>query len=365
MKEHAAPWEQVLLPATGAPATSRHMKLLRKGEQPFLLLPQKPRLRAAAMALYAPQSKAARWMKRGFGIVSRLGFSLGLENLTVSLRADDPFVRYLNQVAQTDYPQFAILPGNPNAPGQRCIFLLFDAKNNPIAVVKTSGSPDGRRLISQEINFLKNVPQHLPGIPKLRSVFVNETVSAFAMDFCKGVSPRFNDQTSVHKLLSAWAEPARVATVADTVLWKRLLSEAGAKISQAARELGGKHLCTVTHHGDFAPWNIRVHAGNWIVLDWERGEFEGLPVWDWLHFIVQPAILVHEASAAEVLLELTELFANPFFLQYAEKTKTRGLELALTCAYFDYCMHVTKQTEGIETISAIARLIGNLFLERY
>ncbi len=361
MTEQVAPWERVFLPAvTGVPEKSFRMKLLRKATEPFLLLPEKPRLRAAAMSLYAPQTKKARWMKRIFRTVSRLGINPGLENVTVTLRSDDPFLGYLGEVAQTEHPQFAILAGNPKAPGQRCMFLVFDSRSNPAAVIKASGTADGQRLIWQETNFLERAPRHLPGLPKLRSVFKDERVSAFAMDFYDGTSPGSNEHASVHKLLSAWAEPARVTAVAETTIWKRLLSEAGPKISPTARELGGMRLCTVTHHGDFAPWNIRANHGNWMVLDWERGDCEGLPLWDWLHFVVQPAILVRGVDAVEALAEVSELLVNPLFLHYAEMTKIRGMESELVCAYLDYCVHVTKQTEGRETIIQLAQLFGNL-----
>src|SRR6186997_1625334 len=147
MKEDLAPWERLFLPTAvdGPGASLLQMKLLRKGGQPFLLLPPKPKRRAAAMSLYAPQSKAARLMKWVFGLAARFGISIGLENLTISLSNDDPFVRFLRQVAGTDPPQFAMLAGNPNAPGQRCLFLLFDAKEKPAAVVKAGAGSDGKR----------------------------------------------------------------------------------------------------------------------------------------------------------------------------------------------------------------------------
>jgi hypothetical protein len=335
------------------------MKLLRKGGQPFLLLPLKPTLRAAGMALYAPQSKAARSMKWGFGFAARLGVSIGLENVTISLRTDDPFVRFLRQVADMDQPQFAMLAGNPNAPGQRCLFLLFDAKDKPAVVVKTGAGSDGKRLITQEIDFLKNAPQGLPGLPKLRSIFENERLSAFAMDFYDGVSPRYDDQSSVHKLLSAWAEPSRVTRISELPVWQLLLSEAGSRLSPAARELGGKTVSSVTMHGDFAPWNIRVKEGHWTVLDWERGDTNGLPLWDWLHFLIQPTVLVAHATPEQVLVRLNELIKSPRLIEYVEKTKARGLEIPLISAYLDNCIYVIRQTEGLETIRAVSRLYNS------
>ena len=333
------------------------MKLLRKGGMPFLLLPGNSRLRAAALDLYAPQSKAARGMKWGFVFASRLGLGFALENRTVVFRADDSFRQFLSQVAGTNDPQFAMLAGNPNTKGQRCVFLVFDAQGKPAVVIKAGAGPDAKRLITQELDFLKQAPRDLPGIPKAQSVFANDRLSAFAMDFYQGVSPRFNDLSSVHKILNAWAAAERISTVAELPVWKRLLTEAASNLSPKARELGGKTLGTVIQHGDFAPWNIRVRHGEWMVLDWERGEASGLPVWDWLHFVIQPAVLVEHLSPRQVLIRLNELFENPLFLNYSDQTRTRGIITALTSAYLDYCIYVTKQTEGLETISALGRLV--------
>ena len=119
IKEDVAPWERILMPPmANAAGTSLQMKLLRKGGHPFLLLPGSPRLTAAALEVYAPQSKAARGMKWVLGFASRFGLSTGLKNRTLFVRTDDPFVRFLGQVVGLNAPQFALLAGNPNTKGQ-------------------------------------------------------------------------------------------------------------------------------------------------------------------------------------------------------------------------------------------------------
>ena len=41
---------------------------------------------------------------------------------------------------------------------------------------------------------------------------------------------------------------------------------------------------------------VRPQDGSWVVLDWERGEPEGLPGWDWFHYVVQTGVLVEGLS---------------------------------------------------------------------
>jgi hypothetical protein len=95
-------------------------------------------------------------------------------------------------------------------------------------------------------------------------------------------------------------------------------------------------------------------------LDWERGELSGLPLWDWLHFLVQPAILVEHARPFEILVRIGELFQSPLFLQYANRARVTGLELGLTTAYFNYCTHVIGQTEGLDAIKALSQSLEQL-----
>ena len=299
-------------------------------------------------------------MKWGLGMVSRFISPAGLEDCSIYLRPDDPFAGFLSQLSGRTPPQFAMLAGNANAKGQRCVFLLFDAKGHPVTVVKAGADPEATRLIAREEAFLKTAPLNVRGIPKLSSSFISERVSAFAMDFFPGTSPPVTDQASVHKVLDAWINPGAPMAINKLPVWQRLLEGAGASLSLAARELGARVVCSAIHHGDFAPWNIKARRGNWTVLDWERGELSGLPAWDWLHFLVQPAILVEHASPSEILIRLAHLFQSPLFVEYANRAHLSGLELPMTAAYLNFCVHVIRQTEGLEPIKELAQLLEQL-----
>lgn len=353
------PWERIFDPPEAKTSSAQvQMRLLRKGGRPFLLMPRSRRLSARALDLYAPQAIIARYMKWGLGLVSRFISPVGLEDCSIYLRPDDPFAVFLSQLSGITPPQFAMLAGNANAEGQRCVFLLFDAKGHPVTVVKAGAGTEATRLIAREEAFLKSAPLNVPGIPKLRSSFASERVCAFAIDFFPGASPPAKDQAPL-KILDAWVYPAPVA-ISNLPIWQRLLEGAGASLASAARELGPKVVCSAIHHGDFAPWNIKVHRGTWTVLDWERGELSGLPLWDWLHFLVQPAILVEHAPPSEILARLAHLFRSPLFVEYANRARVTGLELPLTAAYLNYCIHVTCQTEGLEGIKALSHLLSQL-----
>jgi aminoglycoside phosphotransferase (APT) family kinase protein len=109
----------------------------------------------------------------------------------------------------------------------------------------------------------------------------------------------------------------------------------------------------VLMHGDFAPWNVKVLAGRWTVLDWERGERVGIPAWDWLHFVVQPAVLVQREGTDATVARLKKLFGSAEFQRYAVRCGIVGAEWKLAFAYVDHCMNVTRQTEGLKLLEAL------------
>jgi hypothetical protein len=357
------PWQQIFLPAE-APATgiTVQMRLLRKNGNPFLLLPQNRRMAAAAMELYAPQTTKARWMARVFRLASRITPLGRIEPQSLYFRPDDPFLLFLGEVAGTSEPKFAMLAGNPNTPGQRNIFLLFNDQGRIAAVVKAGSGEAAIQLIEQEIKFLKSAPPGLASIPGLRASFSNHRLSAFAMDFFPGASPASDNLSSACKVIASWVDPQRTVRISDLRIWKSLLSRAGASLSPMTRELGGKVVSRAIYHGDFAPWNIRARRGNWTVLDWERGDLQGMPLWDLLHFIIQPAILVERASLAETLLLVATSIENHIVREYMAEAKVTEFCKPLLMAYLEYCLHVTRQTEGLDSIKALAKIVDKYYM---
>ena len=304
--------------------------------------------------LYAPQTAPARWGRSALRLMLRCGLLAGLKKITLSIDESDPFAAYLNQQAGVTSAQFALLMGNPNTRGQRCIFLLFDRRGDTAAVVKAGADSEGVALITSEESFLKNVSTEVPGIPKLRSTFSSDRVRALTLDFFPGSTPATDDWSSAGKLLNAWLNPNRVVVFAELAVWERLLPAAGHELPARVREIGGTKLCPAIFHGDFAPWNARVNGNVWTLLDWERGELVGPPLWDWLHFVIQPAILVKQADPESIVRTLEKLFQFPLFIEYAARAKIAGLEWRLAEAYLQYCLHVLRQAEGWERIRALA-----------
>jgi len=89
-------------------------------------------------------------------------------------------------------------------------------------------------------------------------------------------------------------------------------------------------------------------------VDWERGEMSGIPLWGWLHFIIQPAILVEQASGQSILGRIEKFFESAPLIRYAERAGLSGHERPLCLAYLHYSIRVLRPSEGLAQLEALA-----------
>ena len=344
-------WQLLFAPeASSQPPVAVTMKLLTRRGQPLLLLPHSPSLARIGLELYPAQTPRGRLMRSLAAWALQARLPLGIKPVQVNLSPDDPFVRWLAslvQVAFSGIPQFAVLAGNPNRPGQRFIMLLFDPAGRPTAVVKAGMTEASRKLIEQERQFLANAPASTPGIPPLRGTFANTKWQAIALDFLPGRSPRTVDEHGLPKVLKNWLRPPIVLT--DTRFWRELSA------TSADHPIFKSLLVTLRNHsssgaivhGDFAPWNVRVApSGDWMALDWERGDVSGLPGWDWFHYFIQKGILVQRHSLPSLTGSIEGLLGSKEFKAYAQAARIIGHERSLVLFYLLYQVEVIRPSEG-------------------
>lgn len=343
-----AAWLELFPEGTNEPMVSVPFRVLRRGGEPFLYLPTRNRAAARALDLFPAQSWKARLAK----VLLQVGFRFSPlargGGQPFPLPRQNAFLASLARMVgqpQGQIPEFAVLAGNPRAPGRRFVFLLFDTAGRPVAVVKAGCSERARTLIIQEAAILRECGGKVPGVPRLREEFVAGNAVAFATDFIAGNSPDGEARPELEALFMEWLDTVRKRRVCDLPVWQRL-QEGDDPLPDLIHQLGQLEVFPTLMHGDLAPWNVKVAAGRWTVLDWERGERAGLPGWDWLHFLLQPAILVHRESVAKMLLRLEQLFASAEFARYAVRAGLAGYEWPFAAAYVCYSLRVTQQTEG-------------------
>jgi hypothetical protein len=175
-------------------------------------------------------------------------------------------------------------------------------------------------------------------------------------------------------VLSSWISERQIP-LCETPAWQQLEAVSWLfPVYPALRPLRDRKIRATIQHGDFAPWNIKVlKNGTWIIVDWERGTLNGIPGWDWFHYIIQSAILVGHKTADEIAKNLDAVLDSQKFKKYAEKSgisgvggfgleHTAGFERELVIAYLAQLIDVIKPAEGIETnCQLLATLVRRWF----
>jgi len=347
-------WEELFTaPAEPGKAVRVEMRLLRRRGRPFLLLPGQPRPASVTMDLYPAQTSRARAARTLLRWLLRASLPLGTEKVSLAVSLADPFVKFLSSLAggpTEGLPTLGILAGNPMSEGKRLLLLVFDARQQPVAVVKAGLSEQARGLIEREESLLKAVPAGTMAVPRLRAAFQSSRLRALALDFFAGDSPRPQHEEALHPLLESWVDPNRKIVVSDTPDWARLEKACSGNnlFPAVAGQLDRRTLQSAIHHGDFTPWNIKVSpAGEWTVLDWERGELTGIPGWDWFHYVIQGAILVGHLPTSALVQRVESLLNSAAFRQYAACGGIVGCERELVLAYLLHVVEVIKPSEGL------------------
>lgn len=299
-------------------------RVLRRHSHDWLMLPANRHAARCALSLYPAQRPVARALRGATAALLQAGLPLPAPCRTLWIPRDDKFLHFLRSLAPpTGDPSLAILAGNPAAPGRRFIVLVFDAAARPVAVVKAGTSGAAQRLIQAEADFLLSVPADTPGVPALRDQLESPHVRALALEYIGGDSPAAGDEAGVAALLTSWLRADQNVPLAQlaggALLWS----------------VGDRQVHPALAHGDFAPWNVKVTGAGWVALDWENGAVNGVPGWDWFHWVTQVGLLVERLDAGGLARRLEELLASARFREYAARAGIAGIERELVRGYLE------------------------------
>ncbi|MCW5552676.1 MAG: phosphotransferase [Verrucomicrobiae bacterium] len=257
-------------------------------------------------------------------------------------------------------PACAVLLGNPHAAGRRFVVLVLDAAGTPVKLIKVGVGDAAVTLIRREAAFLKSQPIHRLHAPALRQEYSDGGREAMALEYVPGTTPGDKDFAALAPLLESWIQPDPPCRFLELPAAQRLQAAAAAhpacaKILSCLTEV---RLRPAVFHGDFTPWNVRVHPATrqWTVLDWERGESLGPPTWDWFHFVIQQEILVRHTRPAAVLRQLNALLHGSDFGRYSRHAGLGESATALLAAYLAYACFVVRQAEGQHELEALLDL---------
>jgi hypothetical protein len=125
--------------------------------------------------------------------------------------------------------------------------------------------------------------------------------------------------------------PERMLVEAVAAQWEKSCSRAGTAWQESSQEafrqlfrnLNSQR--TITRgvmHGDFAPWNTRIHLNRLFLFDWESASWDAPLAWDRFHFEVQTACFLKNRKKK----------TNLFFPEYEAEERTSFLLYTLSSA---------------------------------
>lgn len=353
------------LPPSGE-ATELRVSVLRKSGEPLLILPRQCANPGLALQLYPAQSWKARLARQVWQITSHVGFIPGAGQDRLTIARNHPFPGFLRSLcAESGEGNFALLAGNPRGAGRRFVLLLMDGHGQPAWIVKAGADEPGNSLILREADFLSTAPR-TSLCPRLGCRFSEGRIAAFAMEYAAGRSARGNDSVRLLEILHGWisSEPRLVA---ELTVWRRLKEACpGDPVFQSvSQSLEKRQVSPALYHGDLAPWNVRIATdGSWKILDWERGELNGPPGWDWFHYILQPAILVRREPARTLAGIIASMLDSAGFQTYATAAGLRGVETMWLLAYLLHCRDVLRPADAPPTIGELIPILARKLLAR-
>ncbi len=331
---------------------------LSRAGHPLLYLPEDPRLAGQALELYQPQTWRGRLMLASLQLCARTGMPLPLARGRAPWPEEPEFQSLLGFDHLQSYLRAALLCGNPHAAGRRFLALLFDEHGRAKTVVKFGRGREARRLILKELAFLKGPGCGLSGVPAVLHSLGSSDLAGFSSPHFAPVHPSLLPRREMEDLLGRWVDCSRPVVLGSLRGWQAL---AGAGLLPAELRDAEQHrVAHVAVHGDFAPWNLRrSEAGDLVAIDWERGHAPGMPAWDWIHALLQPALLVQGRSAGQLLGMVRSAMREPWFTAYARETGIEGLEDSILRAYLLYHARIETQTEGSTVMNQLVELAGS------
>jgi len=273
--------------------------------QPRWLLPLTSDRRAIdGFELYTPYSSATRLMKALVVRIRATGWEGWVRHsVLVASRAPLPVERLATEVTGEKHVTFAFSLGTPGSV-QKLTVQVMRGDGAILGFLKMPLKNGAEQRLRHEAEILKKLhafPKLRAHIPRLlfagawdgRYVVFQSAIDGEAgpvrltqshEEFLKVLHDCEPTILSGRKLVQRiglrWSKVAsRLGTS-----WQRLGREA---LRIASRELDSVQVTCGVQHGDFVPWNTRVHPNGLILFDWESAAWESPVLWDKFHFLAQ------------------------------------------------------------------------------
>ncbi|BCL60056.1 hypothetical protein DGMP_07490 [Desulfomarina profundi] len=210
--------------------------------------------------------------------------------------------------------------------------MVSEETGEAVRVIKTAMAGGARASIQREAVVLKELAESAPHLntPVLLELaadgtWASQSVILGRLSGRKLTHAHINwllhlPKTEKTTTLDEQGQNIRELIVDNPFMDKRMKQ----LMNRAVEKIIGPTVTLVLVHGDFAPWNLKIQPGKVIAaIDWEEGNFSGLPLWDLCHFFYMQHYLFRGKTAPVVLLQ-----NNPLVARYLELMEISPDDLA-------------------------------------
>jgi len=334
----------------------RHYAAL-PASKPRLFIPLASRKsRARGLAFHSPGSFKAQISLAVAKALNCLGMRFHLMKHTISLYARSQKAFENNGLLQRisehlGYPIIdLVIFGGSESPRRKITALAVTCGQGKDVVVKIADTELGTEAIKQESKALQAIADsELSGqAPKLIAEGKWCSYYVQLQEKAVGISHKQTSSlTNAHlDFLSKLSTVDRKVTpLKETRIWQNVKALAGAASSKAlpqsirialekalSNEFANMPVVCHRTHGDFAPWNIKVHNGKLFIYDWEDSLPDGLALTDIFHFLYRQASLVGPWPGARNLMLLMTDSARSLisFMGLDELSSKQSIKAVLT-----------------------------------
>ena len=218
---------------------------------------------------------------------------------------------YIEKVMEYKKLNFAISAGTPG-PHRKPVIEVLSKEGEIICYVKVGWNEATDNLVENEALVLKKLYNSSSSFitPRvLYSGFFYDNyicIQSFSKGKIKNVPYNLNFQ--IIEAIKELASYKKFLKLEESSFWEKInrrlekihnnyyLYLLSSCLKQIEEILANEKIPFHFHHGDFAPWNMKIVNDKLYIFDWEYGKPEGLPGWDLLHFFFQTSWLLKKYS---------------------------------------------------------------------
>jgi peptidoglycan-N-acetylglucosamine deacetylase len=362
----------------------RHFAALPSNSKPRWLLPIGASCgMLAATQMYFPHKRAARLLKSLLVGVINTGWDGWLSSrVLIGSRQPLPLEDLVRDITGEQRPIFALSIGRQPAI-RKLTVQVMSPRGEVLGYMKlplTEAAIDRVRNEAATLERLWKFPTLQAHIPQLLHAGTwNDSYLLFQSALPGKVGPASLTEMHTNLLQTLWSV-SRIERSGQSLVdeigpkWNKAVVLLGSKwkelgqevLRRSALDLDRQTMACGVSHGDFAPWNTRVHQGRLLLFDWESTKWEAPTSWDIFHFRLQAAVSLKKEikssfppdNTARTSYLLYLLYSVIQFLQEDNWTAISHRRKLLV-SELEQKVHIrSEQVQKIEAIRSVDRPAG-------